>query len=242
MKFIVVENYDEMSKKAAEIMADTIKAKNDCVLGLATGSTPEGLYAELIGKYESGELDFSKVRSVNLDEYYPLAPDNDQSYRYFMNEKLFDKVNIDKANTYIPDGLTQDVEGFCASYDAKIEELGGIDVQVLGVGINGHIGFNEPDAELVSGTHLTTLTPNTIKANSRFFSSEDDVPKHALTMGMGSVFAAKKLLLLASGENKADAIAKVASGKITTSCPASFLCLHHDVVVICDKAAYSKVK
>ena len=191
--------------------------------------------------YEAGKLDFSKVRSVNLDEYYPISPDNDQSYRYFMNYHLFDHVNIDKANTSVPDGMTKDVEAHCKDYESKIDALGGVDVQILGIGRNGHIGFNEPDDELIKGTHLTALTKSTIEANSRFFASEEEVPKHALTMGIESVFKARKILLLVSGANKAEAVKAMLKGNISARCPASFLCLHPDVVLICDEAAYSLI-
>ena len=241
MKVIVTKDYAEMSAKAAEIMAEVIKNKPDCVLGLATGSTPIGMYDCLVDMYNAKELDFSAARSVNLDEYYPITPDNDQSYRYFMNEHLFDRVNIDKAKTAVPDGTAKDVEEFCRAYEANIDALGGIDVQVLGIGRNGHIGFNEPADELIRGTHLTALTPDTIEANARFFASENDVPKHALTMGIQSVFKARKILLLANGKNKAEAIKAMLQGNVTTSCPATLLCLHPDVTVICDEDAYSLV-
>ena len=241
MNIIVTKNYEEMSKKAAELMAEVIKSNPSCVLGLATGDTPIGMYNELVAKYEAGELDFSAVRSVNLDEYYPISPDNDQSYRYFMDKHLFDRVNIDKANTSVPDGTAADVSAFCKAYEAKIDELGGTDVQVLGIGRNGHIGFNEPDSELERFTHLVELTPDTIEANSRFFASEAEVPKHALTMGIHSVFKARKILLLASGKNKAAAINALVKSNITTACPATLLCLHPDVTVICDEDAYSLV-
>ena len=241
MKVIICKDYAEMSAKAADIVAAQVTLKPNCVLGLATGSTPEGMYACLVKKYEAGELDFSAVRSVNLDEYYPITPDNDQSYRYFMNKHLFDRVNIDKENTSVPDGTAEDVAKFCADYEAKIDALGGTDVQVLGIGRNGHIGFNEPDAELERFTHLVALTPDTIEANSRFFASEADVPKHALTMGIHSVFKARKVLLLASGKGKAAAIRALVKSNITTACPATLLCLHPDVTVICDEDAYSLV-
>ena len=241
MKVIVTKNYDEMSAKAAEIMADVIKAKPDCVLGLATGSTPIGMYDCLVEKFNAGEIDFSAVRSVNLDEYYPITPDNDQSYRYFMNEHLFDRVNIDKAKTAVPDGTAEDVEKFCREYEANMDALGGVDIQVLGIGRNGHIGFNEPDSELLRYTHLTALTPDTIEANARFFASENDVPKHALTMGIQSVFKARKIILLANGKGKAEAVKAMLNGNITTACPATLLCLHPDVTVICDEDAYSLV-
>ena len=183
MNVIVTEHYDAMSAEGAKLFSEVIRENPNCVLGLATGDTPIGLYRCLIESYRKGELDFAGVRSVNLDEYYPLAPDHDQSYRYFMNTQLFDHVNIDKANTELPDGLAKDVEGFCAAYEAKIDAMGGIDIQVLGIGRNGHIGFNEPDDALVPDTHLTDLTAGTIEANSRFFASANDVPKQALTMG-----------------------------------------------------------
>ena len=241
MKVIVVKNYDEMSKEAAKQVASVMKAKPDCVLGLATGDTPIGMYKGLIEMYKNGEIDFSKTTSVNLDEYYPITPDNDQSYRYFMDKHLFDRVNINKANTSVPDGTAKDVSKFCREYEAKIDALGGTDVQVLGIGRNGHIGFNEPDAELERFTHLVELTPDTIEANSRFFASEADVPKHALTMGIHSVFKARKILLLASGKGKAAAISALVKSNITTACPATLLCLHPDVTVICDEDAYSLV-
>ena len=241
MQIKVVDNYSELSRVAADIFREVITANPECVLGLATGETPIGLYNCLVDDYKEGKLDFSKVSTVNLDEYYPIAPDNDQSYRYFMNKNLFDRVNIDKARTYVPDGKAEDPEAFCCEYESNIDALGGIDIQVLGIGRNGHIGFNEPEEALHPYTHLTGLTKNTIEANSRFFESEDDVPKHALTMGMCSIFKARKIIVLASGEGKAEAIKAMISGGISTRCPASFLCLHPNVTVICDKAAYSLV-
>lgn len=241
MQIKVVENYSEMSREASKIFSEIIKSTPDCVLGLATGDTPIGMYDCMVEAYNKGELDFSAVRSVNLDEYYPLAPDNEQSYRYFMNQKLFDRVNINKENTYVPDGMAKDTDKFCRDYESKINSLGGIDVQVLGIGRNGHIGFNEPDDGLLPYTHLTELTANTIEANSRFFDREEDVPKHALTMGIRSIFKARKIVLLASGVEKAQAVKEMLSGNITTHCPASLLCLHPDCILICDKAAYSLV-
>jgi glucosamine-6-phosphate deaminase len=242
MKVIVVKDYEEMSEQGAEIMKEVIKNNPSCVLGLATGDTPIGMYNRLAEAYEKGELDFSKVRSVNLDEYYPISPDNDQSYRYFMNKNLFDRVNIDKANTNVPDGMAENVEKSCAEYEAKIDAFGGIDIQVLGIGRNGHIGFNEPDSELIPTTHLTKLTDNTIEANSRFFASENDVPKHAITMGITSVFKARKIIVVASGASKAEAIRATVCGNLSTNCPASLLRLHNDVTIICDEAAYSLCK
>ena len=241
MKIFLVKNYEEMSAKAAEIFAEQIKAKPDCVLGLATGSTPEGLYANLAKANEKGEIDFAAVRTVNLDEYYPITPDNDQSYRYFMNAQLFDRVNINKANTFVPDGTAKDVDAFCKAYEERIDAMGGIDMQLLGIGRNGHIGFNEPDGELVPFTHLTSLTPSTIEANARFFASEADVPKHALTMGIQSVFKAKRVVMLVSGKDKAEALKAMIEGNLNTLCPASLLKLHPDVTVICDEDAYSLI-
>lgn len=240
MKIIVTKSYEEMSAEAGKLIAEIIKNKPDCVLGLATGGTPVGAYDYLTDLYQKGELSFSKTSSVNLDEYYPISADNNQSYRYFMNEKLFDRVDIDKANTFVPNGAAEDVLAECKRYDALIDRMG-IDVQLLGIGRNGHIGFNEPEEELHRGTHLTALTPDTINANARFFSCESEVPTHAVTMGIGSVFKARKIILLASGKSKAEAIRQVVKGGITTSCPASLLCLHPDVTVICDEDAYSLV-
>ena len=241
MKIIVTKNYDEMSIEAGKILTEVIKNKPDCVLGLATGSTPVGMYDYLTAQFEAKNISFKDVSSINLDEYYPITPDNDQSYRYFMNVNLFDRVDIDKSRTFVPNGCAEDVKKECAEYDARIDRMG-IDVQVLGIGRNGHIGFNEPAAELCTETHLTELTPDTINANARFFASEADVPKHALTLGLGSMFKARKILLLASGKNKAEAIKQlVASTAISTSCPATLLRLHPDVTVICDEDAYSLV-
>ena len=237
MEIQIVENYGEMSRAAADIFAEVINSNKKCVLGLATGDTPIGTYERLVEDYEAGKLDFSGVTTVNLDEYYPITPDNEQSYRYFMNYHLFDKVNINKANTYVPDGQSKDVAKSCENYEKNIDFLGGIDIQVLGIGRNGHIGFNEPDAALIPFTHVTELTPNTIEANSRFFESEKDVPKQAITMGIQSIFKARKIVVLASGEGKAEAVKRMLGGNISTDCPASLLCLHPDVVIICDKDA-----
>jgi glucosamine-6-phosphate deaminase len=239
MRLIVCDNQQEIANIGADMIAEVVTADPTAVLGLATGSTPVPMYKELIRRYEAGKLDFSTVRSVNLDEYYPLAPDNDQSYRYFMNHQLFDHINIDKNNTSVPDGLATDPASACAAYEAHIRELGGIDIQVLGIGGNGHIGFNEPAEALDPLTHLTDLTEDTIRANARFFESEEDVPRHALTMGIGTILSARRIMLIATGEAKAKAIATVLSGKLTTSCPASMLNLHSDVTILCDRAAVS---
>ncbi len=236
MKLIVCKNYEEMSAVAADIVADVIKAKPACVLGLATGSTPIGLYKKLIEKNTAGEIDFSHVTTVNLDEYYPIAPTNDQSYRYFMNENLFDHINIDKANTYVPDGTAADPAVACEAYEEIVARVGAADIQVLGIGHNGHIGFNEPADALEVKTHVTGLTESTIRANARFFASEAEVPTRALTMGIGTILGARKIIILANGAAKHDAIAKMLTGGLDTSCPASMLNLHDDVIVVCDEA------
>ncbi len=233
MKVIVCKDYQEMSAKAADFVAAEISKKPNMVLGLATGSTPVGMYDELAEKCSRGEISFAGVRTVNLDEYYPIEPTNDQSYRYFMDQHLFDRVDIDKNNTNVPDGTAKDPAAEGKRYEALIDELGGADVQVLGIGQNGHIGFNEPADALVLDTHVTDLTENTIKANSRFFASEKEVPRQALTMGMGSIFKAKKIILLVNGANKKEALATVLSGALTTAVPATLLNLHPDVTLFC---------
>ena len=237
MRVIVCEDYKEMSLRAAKLVASQMILKPDCTLGLATGSTPIGMYDELVRMYESGEIDFSEVTSFNLDEYYPISPENDQSYRYFMNEHLFSRVNIDMARTHVPNGLAEDTDAECENYENMINKAGGVDLQILGIGQNGHIGFNEPDNNLNTVTHLTELTQSTIDANSRFFEKREDVPTKALTMGMGSIFKARKIIVMANGKAKKDAVRKLISGKITTECPVTFLNLHSDVTLICDKLA-----
>ena len=239
MNIIVCKNYEEMSMHAAKMVAAQIKEKPNCVLGLATGSTPEGMYADLIEMYKKGEISFKDVTSVNLDEYYPINPENDQSYRYFMNHQLFDHVDIDKANTNVPDGTAADPVAEGRRYEALVTALGGIDLQILGIGRNGHIGFNEPDSKLVLDTHVTDLTQNTIEANSRFFASESDVPRRALTMGIGSIFKAKKIILMASGVGKKAAVSALFDGYIDTNFPVTMLNLHPDVTLICTDDAWS---
>lgn len=237
MKLIITKNYEELSRKAAEIMAETIKENPKAVLGLATGSSPIGLYKEIIKMNKNDEVNFEKVTTINLDEYCGLAGDHPQSYRYFMNENLFNHINIDKKNTYVPNGLATDEVEEGNRYDAKIEELGGTDLQLLGVGGNGHIAFNEPAKELVFGTHLTGLTNETIEDNARFFKSKSEVPTKAFTMGVGGIMKAKKILIIASGENKAEAVKAMIKGNITTLIPASMLQLHHDVTIVIDESA-----
>ena len=242
MRIIEVKNYDEMSKQAAEIIAAKITLNPNCHLGLATGSTPVGTYEYLIKKYKNNELDFSNVHSVNLDEYKGLSGDHDQSYRYFMDTNLFNHVNINKENTFVPNGLADNGEEECKRYNALVESIGGVDLQLLGIGINGHIGFNEPDEELHSTVHCVALTESTIKANARFFATEDEVPKYAYTMGVGNIMSAKTILLLASSASKADAIYKTCFGPITTNVPASLLQLHPNVIIIADSDALSIAK
>lgn len=237
MKLVVVENYEELSRVAAKEYANVIKENPKAVLGLATGGSPMGMYKELIKMYENKELDFSNVTTVNLDEYVGLNPEHEQSYRHFMNENLFSHINVDLTKTFVPNGLAEDLSTQCKQYDEKIKELGGIDVQLLGIGNNGHIAFNEPANELSAGTHVISLTQNTIEANARFFDNIDDVPKTAITMGVGGIMKAKKIILIASGESKAEAIQGIFSGKITTANPASMLQMHRDVIIIVDKAA-----
>jgi len=237
-----VKDYKDMSRKAANIISAQVIMKPNAVLGLATGSTPVGAYEQLVEWYNKGDIDFSQVTSVNLDEYKGLSGDNDQSYRYFMNTNLFDHVNIDKTRTYVPNGLEEDSDKACADYNEIIRSVGGIDIQLLGIGGNGHIGFNEPGEAFEKETHCVDLTESTIKANARFFESMDEVPKQAYTMGIKSIMAAKKILLVATGSAKADALYKSLYGPITPNVPASILQLHQDVTVVADEDALSLIK
>ena len=242
MRLIIGKDYADVSRKAANIIAAQIQLKPDSVLGLATGSSPVGTYKELISKYESGDLDFAQVKTINLDEYVGLAKDHDQSYAYFMRTNLFDHVNIDQSNCNIPDGTNPDAEAECARYDAVIASFNGADLQLLGLGPNGHIGFNEPCDEFVKGTNKVSLTDSTIDANARFFASRDDVPTHAYTMGIGSIMKAKRVLLVATGENKAQAVKDCFFGPIKPQAPGSILQLHPDFTIVADEAAMSLVK
>ena len=242
MRIYKTKNYDEMSKKAAQIIAAQIELKPECVLGLATGSTPVGTYQNLVKWYQEGSLDFSGVSSCNLDEYKGLSPKNEQSYRYFMNHNLFDHVNIDKERTFVPNGLEEDSKQACVMHEQAIRALGGIDLQLLGLGRNGHIGFNEPADHFPKETHCVNLTESTIQANKRFFSDESEVPRQAYTMGIGTIMNAAKILVVVSGEDKADALCAMISGPITPDVPASILQLHPDVTVVADEAALSKLK
>lgn len=231
MKIWHEKNYDAMSDRAAELLAAQVILKPACVLGLATGSSPVGMYQRLAEQYRQGLLDFSAVTSVNLDEYCGLSPEDPQSYRYFMEENLFRHINIRRENTFVPDGLNPDREAVCAAYDARIAALGGVDLQVLGIGNNGHIGFNEPDDHFTVGTHVVALKESTIQANARFFEDISQVPTHAVTMGMGAILQAKRILLLAGAE-KAAIVRQAMEGPVTPHVPASLLQLHPDVTIV----------
>lgn len=241
MEVKVCNNYEEMSAYAAKIIASQIILKPNSIIGLATGSTPIGTYKELIKMNKEQTVDFKDVTTFNLDEYYPIKQTNDQSYKYFMDVNLFDHININKENTHIPNGETTDPTFECQKYDKMIEEAGGIDLQILGIGQNGHIGFNEPDEFLSPETHVTDLTQNTIEANARFFKDISEVPTKALTMGMGTIMKSKKIIVLANGKNKHDIVNQLINGKISTNIPASLLKVHSDVTLICDKEAYSSM-
>ncbi|HHV50627.1 MAG TPA: glucosamine-6-phosphate deaminase [Clostridiales bacterium] len=234
MRVIKVGSYEEMSRVAANIIAAQIILKPDSVLGLATGSSPVGTYKRLIEMCKSGDLDFSRITTVNLDEYCGLDGSHEQSYRYFMDVNLFNHVNIDKANTHVPSGTASDFNQECKRYDQLIEGLGGIDLQLLGIGHNGHIGFNEPEDFFEKGTHLVDLKQSTIDANSRFFERKEDVPRQAITMGIKTIMSAKKVLLIASGADKKEILEKALYGPITPQVPASILQLHNDLTVVCN--------
>ena len=240
MKIYKVKDYEEMSRKAAAVIASQIISKPDSVLGLATGSTPIGTYKHLVAAYKAGDLDFSQIKSANLDEYRGLTKDNDQSYYYFMNNHLFQHVNIDPANTNIPDGTNNDPDAECARYEEVIKSLGGVDLQLLGLGHDGHMGFNEPCDHFDKITHCVDLTEMTIEANKRFFASADDVPRQAYTMGCGTIMRAKKILILVSGADKSDILYQVVLGPVTPQVQAYMLQFHPDVILIADEAAMSK--
>lgn len=239
MNIISVKDYQALSRAAANIISAQVILKPDCVLGLATGSSPVGAYRQLIEWHQKGDLDFSRVRTVNLDEYVGLNRDHDQSYAYFMRTNLFDHINVDPANTNIPDGMNADAPGECARYDQVIRDLGGIDLQLLGLGVNGHIGFNEPADSFVPGTHQVTLTDSTREANKRFFASIDEVPTHARTMGIRDIMQARRVLMVAGGVNKAQAVKDAFFGPVTPQVPASILQLHQDFILVADEEALS---
>ncbi|MDD4689265.1 MAG: glucosamine-6-phosphate deaminase [Eubacteriales bacterium] len=232
MRFITVDSYEKLSTKAANIIAAQVISKPNSILGLATGSSPLGTYAKLVEYYKSGELDFSEATSVNLDEYVGLTGENDQSYRYFMNTNFFQHINIPIERTAVPNGCVADLKAEGERYDKHIQDLGGIDIQLLGIGFDGHIGFNEPDEVFIKETHEVDLDASTIEANARFFASEEEVPRKAITMGMGAIMNAKKVLLIANGKGKKDIIEKSFFGPITPKVPASILQLHPDLTVI----------
>jgi len=237
MRILVTEDYAAMSRTCAELIATQVQSKPNSVLGLATGSTPIGTYQELIRMHKESGLDFSAVTTFNLDEYYPIQKSNDQSYDYFMKEQLFNHINIDFARLNIPNGEASDIAEECAAYEANIKAAGGIDFQILGIGLNGHIGFNEPDDSFAARTHQVTLDDSTIEANARFFASKDEVPKQAITMGIGTIMAAKTVLLMINGAKKAAIAKQTIFGDITPRVPASVLQLHQNVIVALDADA-----
>lgn len=242
MEFIISETYEEMSREAADVVETVMDEIPSCVLGLATGSTPIGMYACLVEDCKAGKTSFADVTTFNLDEYVGLPGTHDQSYRYFMDENLFDSVDIDKARTNLPDGCAADPQAMCAAYEMAIEEAGGIDIQVLGLGHNGHIGFNEPADDFPVCTHPVDLTESTINANSRLFNSADEVPRQAVTMGIGTIMKARKVIVLANGSGKADIVKQAFTGPVVPQVPASVLQLHPDVTVVLDAEAAAKLE
>ncbi len=233
MKIVFARDYKDMSRKAANIVSAQVILKNDSVLGLATGGTPLGLYAQLIEWQRKDDISFRGVRSVNLDEYVGLSAEHPQSYRRYMNESFFNRIDIDKANTFVPDGTAEDLQAECAAYDRRIESLGGLDLQLLGIGHNGHIGFNEPGEDFRMNTHVVTLSENTRRANARFFDGNMElVPKQAVTMGLLHIMQARRVLLVA-GEDKRDILLRALRGPVTPKIPASILQLHANLTVIC---------
>ena len=243
MKFICTETEREAGICAAEIMAEVIRSRPDAIIGLATGSTPLNMYSELVRMYREGLLSFKRVKSVNLDEYIGLAPTHSQSYAYFMAKNLFDSIDISPENTHLPSGIATDPEIECQRYDRLLDRMGRVDIQLLGIGHNGHIAFNEPDSHFPKDTSLISLTDSTVKANSRFFDSADDVPRQAISMGIGRILRAKRILLLATGRGKADILEKALFGKITPQIPASILQFYQgELTVVCDSEAFSTIK
>lgn len=241
MKIIKAKDYNDMSRKAANIISAQVIMKPNCVLGLATGSTPIGTYAQLVDWYQKGDLDFSEVTTVNLDEYKGLTRENDQSYYYFMNDNLFSKVNINLERTFLPDGTEPDSDKACRDYNKVIADVGGVDLQLLGLGHNGHIGFNEPGMAFEAETHCVNLTESTMKANQRFFASMEDMPRQAYTMGIKTIMQAKKILIVVSGADKAAIVKEAFFGPITPQVQASVLQLHNDVTLVADEAALSEI-
>ena len=241
MKFITVDSYEKMSRHAANIISAQVIIKPDCVLGLATGSSPLGTYKQLIEWYNKGDIDFSGVTTVNLDEYVGLDGKNDQSYRYFMNTHLFHKININHANTYVPDGTEADSAKACQNYNDLLHKLGPADIQLLGLGHDGHIGFNEPSDHFADETHCVDLTETTIQANKRFFACEEDVPKQAYTMGIGTIMRCRKILVVVSGKDKAEILKQVVAGPVTPEVPGSILQFHPDCTIIAEEESLSEL-
>ena len=241
MRIYQAKDYADMSRKAANIVSAQVIMKPNCVLGLATGSTPIGLYKQLVEWFKKGDLDFSEVMTVNLDEYKGLSRENDQSYYYFMHQNLFDHVNIPVENTHLPNGMEPDSQKECKRYTELIQSLGGVDLQLLGIGHNGHIGFNEPGESFDKQVHCVNLTESTIEANKRFFASADDVPKQAYTMGIKTIMQARKVLVVANGLAKAKAVKAVVSGPVTPECPGSILQMHPDFTLVGDEEALSLI-
>ena len=241
MRIIVTKSYEEMSMEATKIVAGQMYLKPESVLGLATGSTPLQMYKQLIAVHETVGLDFSRARSFNLDEYIGLDPENPQSYHYFMQQNFFSRINIKPENIYIPNGMAEDIEAEGKRYDGLIDQMGGIDLQVLGIGQNAHIGFNEPDVKFEATTHKVKLDEETIQANARFFADAEEVPRYAISMGIKTIMLARKVILLANGRNKAEAVYKAVCGSVSPAAPASILQLHRDVTVIVDQEAAAKL-
>ena len=241
MRIYLSEDYKAMSRRAANIISAQVITKPDSVLGLATGGTPVGAYQQLVEWYKKGDLSFAEIKTVNLDEYLGLSPHPEQSYRYFMQVNLFDHIDIKPENTHVLNGLAKDPQAECAAYNQLIRDLGGIDLQLLGMGHNGHIAFNEPGDDFGLETHVVTLTDRTIDANTRFFESRDEVPRHALSMGIKNIMQARRILIVVSGEEKAETVCKAFAGPVTKDVPASVLQLHPDVTLVGDRAALSKL-
>ena len=241
MRIYLSEDYKAMSRRAANIISAQVITKPDSVLGLATGGTPVGAYQQLVEWYKKGDLSFAEIKTVNLDEYLGLSPHHEQSYRYFMQVNLFDHIDIKPENTHVLNGLAKDPQAECAAYNQLIRDLGGIDLQLLGMGHNGHIAFNEPGDDFGLETHVVTLTDRTIDANTRFFESRDEVPRHALSMGIKNIMQARRILIVVSGEEKAETVCKAFAGTVTKDVPASVLQLHPDVTLVGDRAALSKL-
>ena len=241
IRILITDTYDSLSQTCANLIAAQIQSKPTTVLGLATGSTPVGTYQELIRMHKGEDLDFSSITTFNLDEYYPIQKSNDQSYDFFMKQQLFNHINIDPSRLNIPNGEATDIIAECAAYESKIQAAGGIDLQILGIGLNGHIGFNEPSDTFAARTHQVTLDESTIEANARFFASKDDVPKQAITMGIGTIMAAKTVLLIINGAKKAAIARETIFGAITPRVPASVLQLHQNVIIALDQDAAAEL-